>query len=254
MNLGIIQHQEGLFEGCVARMRIASKGVRMEQTSDLWYNHRMYSRFWQHYQQAMGWLQKHRRAYRKAIRSFEHLTQYNTEFATSHLADLHYGSSYYSLRHHHQDHPNQSRWQQYPYSSDNEEDILKDETDLNSDTESDTENELECDVTNVEITEELRQYFEQTERHREELKRQQQFDAEQQTAYVLADRDFHNPSGRTIQPPTERPGERRMVEMKKLYGEGAAKIQGMETAMQLSFDRQCDKKQPKYWPVIPLRF
>lgn len=48
---------------------------------------------------------------------------------------------------------------------------MKDETDSNSDSEreSDSETELECDVSNVEITEELRQYFEQTEKHREEL-------------------------------------------------------------------------------------
>lgn len=41
--------------------------------------------------------------------------------------------------------------------------------------------------------------------------------------------------------------------MKKLYGEDAAKILAMETAMQLTFDRNCDLKQPKYWPVIPLK-
>jgi hypothetical protein len=28
----------------------------------------------------------------------------------------------------------------------------------------------------------------------------------------------------------------------------------METAVQLSFDKHCDRKQPKYWPVIPLKF
>ncbi|XP_059824005.1 gem-associated protein 8 isoform X1 [Hypanus sabinus] len=230
--------------------------VRMRQSSDMWYNHRMYSRFWQHYQQAMGWLQKHRRAYHKAIRSFEHSPWYSTESTASHFTDWHHGSSYYSSRCAQQDDLNQSKWQQSPYSTDNEEENLKDIADISSDTEveSDTENELECDVSNVEITEELRQYFEQTEKHREELKRQQQFDAEQLMTYVLADQDFHNASGRTIQPPAERPGVRRMVEMKRLYGDSAAKIQGMETAMQLSFDRQCDKKQPKYWPVIPLKF
>lgn len=41
--------------------------------------------------------------------------------------------------------------------------------------------------------------------------------------------------------------------MKKLYGKDAAKILAMETAMQLNFDRNCDLKQPKYWPVIPLK-
>ncbi|XP_059824007.1 gem-associated protein 8 isoform X3 [Hypanus sabinus] len=145
--------------------------VRMRQSSDMWYNHRMYSRFWQHYQQAMGWLQKHRRAYHKAIRSFEHSPWYSTESTASHFTDWHHGSSYYSSRCAQQDDLNQSKWQQSPYSTDNEEENLKDIADISSDTEveSDTENELECDVSNVEITEELRQYFEQTEKHREEL-------------------------------------------------------------------------------------
>ena len=83
------------------------------------------------------------------------------------------------------------------------------------------------------------------------LGRQQQLEAEHQ--YVEADQDLHKRTGRSVQPPAERPGERRMAEMKKLYGSEAAKIQAMEAAMQLTFDRNCDKKQPKYWPIIPLK-
>ncbi|XP_067848789.1 gem-associated protein 8 [Heptranchias perlo] len=227
------------------------QGDGMRQMADVWYNHKMYSRFWQHYQQAMWWLQKHRRAYRKAVESLECSPWYDTEPTASRFADWHNSSSCSSRR----AQQDESRRWQCPRSSENEEADLKDDTDLNSDTEgeTDSESEIECDVSNVEITEELRQYFEQTEKHREELKRQQQYDDEQQAMYVLADRDFHNTSGRTVQPPAERPGERRIVEMKRLYGDDAAKIQGMETAMQLSFDRKCDKKQPKYWPVIPLK-
>ncbi|KAG7236419.1 hypothetical protein INR49_000950, partial [Caranx melampygus] len=106
----------------------------------------------------------------------------------------------------------------------------------------------------MEISEELRQYFAQTERHREELKKQQQMEAEQQDSYVPADQDLHTVSWRsTMAPPLERPGERRGAEMKKLYGNDAAKILAMEAAMQLTFDRNCDLKHPKYWPVIPLK-
>lgn len=83
------------------------------------------------------------------------------------------------------------------------------------------------------------------------LGRQQQLEAEHQ--YVEADQDLHKRRGRSVEPPAERPGERRMAEMKKLYGAEAAKIQAMEAAMQLIFDRNCDKKQPKYWPIIPLK-
>lgn len=83
------------------------------------------------------------------------------------------------------------------------------------------------------------------------LGRQQQLEAEHQ--YVEADQDLNKRMERSVQPPSERPGERRMAEMKKLYGAEAAKIQAMEAALQLTFDRNCDKKQPKYWPIIPLK-
>lgn len=86
------------------------------------------------------------------------------------------------------------------------------------------------------------------------LGRQQQLEAERQDMYVDADHDLHLSTHRSVQPPAEKPGERRMAEMKKLYGAGASKILAMETTMQLSFDKNCDKKRPKYWPIIPLKF
>ncbi|KAJ3584236.1 hypothetical protein NHX12_014732 [Muraenolepis orangiensis] len=135
-----------------------------------------HTRYWRHYQQAMGWYQQHRRAYSK------------------------------------------------------------------------------CDVSNMEITEELRQYFAQTEKHKEELRRQQELEAEELATYVPADQDLHRGAWlSSAAAPNERPGARRGAEMKKLYGEDAAKIQAMEAALQLHFDRNCDRRQPKYWPVIPLR-
>ncbi|XP_041066629.1 gem-associated protein 8 [Carcharodon carcharias] len=246
-------------ERSAGRARMEAGGCRqgdgMRQTSDIWYNHKMYSRFWQHYQLAMGWLQKHRRAYRKAVESLEYSPWYNAEPAATRFADWQNGSSCYSSGYTWHSERSQSRQWQYPHGSEIEVEDLDNEANLNVDKEgeTDSDSEIECDVSNVEITEELRQYFRQTEKHQEELKRQQQYDDEQQAKYVLADRDFHSTTGRTIQPPAERPGERRLVEMKRLYGDEATKIQGMETAMQLLFDRKCDKKQPKYWPVIPLK-
>ena len=56
----------------------------------------------------------------------------------------------------------------------------------------------------------------------------------------------------TTEAPTERPGFKRTQEMKMLYGKGAAMIHGMETAMQLTFDRYVDLHQPKLWPHLPL--
>lgn len=38
-----------------------------------------------------------------------------------------------------------------------------------------------------------------------------------------------------------------------LYGANASRIQAMETAIQLNFHRNCDKRQPKLWPNMPLK-
>ncbi|CAB1327896.1 unnamed protein product [Coregonus sp. 'balchen'] len=198
-----------------------------------WFAHPVYGRYWQHYQQAMNWHERHRQAYRKAWEA-----AYGPGYPQRY-ADWHGGES------------GGRRAEETFAAKDHVEEDLEGGTD---DGESGSDSEIECDVSNMEITEELRQYFAQTERHKEELKKQQQLEAEQQETYVLADQDMHRISwsSRSL-PPSERPGERRGAEMKKLYGEDAAKIQGMETAMQLTFDRNCDKKQPKYWPVIPLK-
>lgn len=119
---------------------------------------------------------------------------------------------------------------------------------------SDSNEGVECDLSNMEITEELRQYFAETERHREERRRQQQLDDARLEDYVNADHDLYYSTSFSAESPSERPGERRQAEMKRLYGEDAAKIQAMEAAVQLSFDKYFDQKRPKYWPVIPLKF
>ncbi|XP_077423626.1 gem-associated protein 8 [Vanacampus margaritifer] len=182
-----------------------------------WFSSPAYSRYWQHYQQAMAWHQRHRRAYQKAFEAA-------------------YGPIY-----HRRQRARYADWR--ARQSDSGEGA------------SSSDSEIECDVSNMEISEELRQYFAQTEKHREELRRQQQLEAERHDNYVPADQDLRGRASRqaSVAPPSERPGERRAAEMKKLYGEDAAKILAMETAMQLTFDRKCDLKQPKYWPVIPLK-
>ncbi|XP_068612557.1 gem-associated protein 8 isoform X1 [Brachionichthys hirsutus] len=178
-----------------------------------WFSSPVYSRYWRHYQQAMAWHQRHRRAYRKALEAA-------------------YGPGY--------------RQEQRPGSRRRYADRCAAESSSDSD--------IECDVSNMEISEELRQYFAQTEKHREELKKQQQMEVERHGGYVPADRDLHSVSWRgTTAAPFERPGERRGAEMKKLYGQDAPKILAMETAMQLAFDRNRDLRGPKYWPVIPLK-
>ncbi|KAJ8929022.1 hypothetical protein NQ314_018333 [Rhamnusium bicolor] len=53
--------------------------------------------------------------------------------------------------------------------------------------------------------------------------------------------------------PKQPEGKNRIEEMKKIYGDMAQKIMGMETALQLNYERHIDQSKPPYWPSIPLR-
>uniref|UniRef100_H2LQF0 Gem (nuclear organelle) associated protein 8 n=1 Tax=Oryzias latipes TaxID=8090 RepID=H2LQF0_ORYLA len=200
----------------------------------------MFSRYWQHYHQAMSWQQRHRRAYWKAMEAAGGPLCWQQQRPDGGRQRPDGGRQRPDGG---RQRPDGGRRYEDWHVEDEEEDDGED-----------SGSEIECDVSNMEISQELRQYFAETERHREELKRQQQMEAERQDSYVPADQDLHAASWRrSAAPPLERPGERRAAEMKKLYGKDAPRILAMEAAMQLTFDRNCDRKQPRYWPVIPLK-
>ncbi|NWH32351.1 GEMI8 protein, partial [Chloropsis hardwickii] len=234
-----------------------------QEDPEPWYCQEVYARYWRHYDLAMRWMRRHQRAYRKAMESFYHVPWHPWHPAaaspSSHCSDWdendrprtrNYSSSYRpDVRVPYQQYTGACQERE---AADEDSEMEEDaERDSEMEEDSESEGEIEYDLSNMEITEELRQFFAETERHREELRRQQQLEAEE--PYVEADQDLHRRVERSVEPPTERPGERRMAEMKRLYGAEAPKIQAMEAAMQLIFDRNCDKKQPKYWPIIPLK-
>uniref|UniRef100_G1U7G0 Gem nuclear organelle associated protein 8 n=1 Tax=Oryctolagus cuniculus TaxID=9986 RepID=G1U7G0_RABIT len=243
------------------------------KATNSWYSHPVYSRYWQHYHQAMAWMRSHQNAYRKAVESYfsslcyfapglQPQSAYDGEAGYPQLSsdrpmvseDFH---CTYSPCERYGRLPHDSGRMQVSIRKDqtvSEEEEEEGEDDEEEELESESDGEVECDVSNMEITEELRQYFATTEKHREERRRQQQLDAARLEDYVNADHDLYYNTHRSVEPPIERPGARRQAEMKLLYGESAAKIQAMEAAMQLSFDKHCNRKLPKYWPVIPLKF
>ncbi|XP_070799125.1 gem-associated protein 8 [Pituophis catenifer annectens] len=218
-----------------------------------WYFQKMYARYWKHYNEAMEWMYRHKNAYRKAMEllynpSLHPSKQHQRYSDWDENVPGRTGPSSFSTS---------ASKPRYPPKPQNDLHYVRKrraaEKDYETDSESEGEEDLEYDLDNMEITEELRHYFEQTERHQEELRKQKQLEAEHQEIYVEADHNLHLSTSRSVQPPTEKPGERRMAEMRKLYGKGANKIQAMETTMQLNFDRNCDTKQPKYWPIISLK-
>ncbi|XP_048192449.1 gem-associated protein 8 [Perognathus longimembris pacificus] len=225
-----------------------------------WYSHPAYARYWEHYHQAMSWMRSHRKAYRKAMESYFRSLWYFPPTALPHsfwvnspqvLYDYYMAcqDSYCSYSHLGRSVQPAYDGNQTQASTSEDQSWFEEEEQM----ETESEGGIVCDLSNMEITDELRQYFAETERHREERRRQRELDAERLQEYVNADHGLYYMRP-TVNPPTEKPGERRKAEMKILYGKNAPKIQAMETAVQLSFDKHCDKHQPKYWPVIPLKF
>ncbi|XP_076351875.1 uncharacterized protein F10E9.5-like [Tachypleus tridentatus] len=107
----------------------------------------------------------------------------------------------------------------------------------------------------MEITEEMIAFFEHSAKHREELKamKKDKYSTEEEQYVSLENMSVTGPFQRSKLPPVTLSSTNRTKEMKDLYGKAVPTIHGMETAMQLSFDRFCDIKCPKLWPNIPLK-
>ncbi|XP_006742365.2 gem-associated protein 8 [Leptonychotes weddellii] len=231
--------------------------VASRKATEPWSFHPVYARYWRHYHQAMAWMRSHHGAYRKAVESYFSCPWSFPPAALPQSSYTNKAKSPRPSRDHvpastdsHCGSAHSRRSGQHPPARPRE----RRAGPATEEAESESDGGVECDLSNMEITEELRQYFAETERHREERRRQQQLDAQRLDDYVNADHDLYYSTRRSVEPPSERPGERRKAEMKRLYGDSAAKIQAMEAAVQLSFDKHCDRKRPKYWPVIPLKF
>ncbi|KAK2116476.1 Gem-associated protein 8 [Saguinus oedipus] len=190
-----------------------------------WYSHPVYARYWQHYHQAMAWMPSHQNAYRKAVESYFSVPWYFPPVLrpqSSYRIQAAYPQSFYDNHVFSQDSScNSSHFRgsgQNPHDSSRIQASTREDQALSKDKEVETESdaEIECDLSNMEITEELRQYFAETERHREERRRQQQLDAERLESYVNADHDLYCNIPRSVEAPTERSGERRQAEMKRL--------------------------------------
>ncbi|ELW48681.1 Gem-associated protein 8 [Tupaia chinensis] len=169
----------------------------------------------------MAWMQSHQVAYRKAMESYFSSPWYfppsvlqstygheagNPGSGAHHVPTPSSHCSYLAFR----------RSGQHTYDSSKirtstvEDQALSKEEEV----ESESDEEVEYDLSNMEITKELRQYYAETERHREERQWQQQLEVVRLDDYVNADNDlYHNPRW-LVEPPAERPGEWHKVEMR----------------------------------------
>ncbi|XP_069129706.1 gem-associated protein 8-like [Argopecten irradians] len=110
----------------------------------------------------------------------------------------------------------------------------------------------ESEVFEMEITDDMVEFFAKSEQHKKERDAKKTEKEEEDNRLDLEGAKATK-SAPTTAAPQERPGVRRTQEMVLLYGKGAAMVHGMETAMQMSYDRNMDILQPKYWPNMPLK-
>ncbi|XP_049940586.1 gem-associated protein 8-like [Schistocerca serialis cubense] len=101
------------------------------------------------------------------------------------------------------------------------------------------------------LTEEMLDFFEHSMKHR--MERDKLRAAKEQKKEKEPDGKSEDDDNLDTVPPKNPVGQQRIEEMKLLYGKAAPMIMGMETALQLSFDRNVDKLQPRMWPNIPLK-
>ncbi|XP_033742472.1 gem-associated protein 8-like [Pecten maximus] len=110
----------------------------------------------------------------------------------------------------------------------------------------------ESEVFEMEITDDMVEFFAKSEQHKKERDAQKTHKEQEENRLDLEGAKATKRAPTTAAP-HERPGVRRTQEMLVLYGKGAAMVHGMETAMQMSYDRNMDILQPKYWPNMPLK-
>lgn len=134
----------------------------------------MYARYWQHYHQAMAWMQRHQHAYQKAVESYFSCLWPLSPSALPQSSYAYKGRSAQSSYDHHlasqnsrYGHSGPRRARQHPRDSTRRDQAWLAEDEM----ESESDGGVECDLSNMEITEELRQYFAETERHKEERRK-----------------------------------------------------------------------------------
>nr|XP_018897541.1 PREDICTED: gem-associated protein 8-like [Bemisia tabaci]XP_018897542.1 PREDICTED: gem-associated protein 8-like [Bemisia tabaci] len=90
------------------------------------------------------------------------------------------------------------------------------------------------------VDENMRTFLEQSMRHKQEMQRLKDAELEESVDAEM------------FKAPKESAMEERKRTMSILYGDAAPKILSMEMALQMTFDRHFDQKQPAFWPNLPL--
>ncbi|KAG0728616.1 Gem-associated protein 8 [Chionoecetes opilio] len=98
---------------------------------------------------------------------------------------------------------------------------------------------IQDDNEDMDVSEDFLVFIEQSKKHREAWK-------------FVKSQDLNTAQDITDGQPKEHPDVTRRREMHQLYGQASPKLQAMETALQLTFERNAMLYQSQYWPNIPL--
>ncbi|XP_032793950.1 gem-associated protein 8 isoform X1 [Daphnia magna] len=104
----------------------------------------------------------------------------------------------------------------------------------------------------MEITEEMLEFLKTSMKHK---KQRDHINVTQEVTYINVDEIpvEHSASDSQDHVSTCNLNETHYKDYVEIYGANAPRIQAMETAIQLNFRRNCDRKQPKLWPNMPLQ-
>jgi len=213
-----------------------------------WYSQPIFNPFWSHYNDCNKWMEQ---MGHKVVRFGGDLV--DTDAQTSPQFDAH---------------PRTSGGQSADYRMDALEAIHKNECDYNE-----TEEALVFEnIEDEDISDEYLEFVLKTRRHQSERKKwkEKRLRDNSRVEYIDISRldsfsrksvapkrggkwghkrgvvDGTDTSGKSAQ-------ELRREKMYELYGDDCNAIQGMETAIQLNFDRLCDVNQPKFWPIMSIK-
>lgn len=239
-----------------------------------WYCHSVFRKYWEHYHKTMYWCRRHNET-KTRINSQRHFYGFHNDdpfnFFTRfyHCSDVRYGNHNnqrfpVSTRQGHKvEDMSSTRYSRKlrkkkrklsGISSCASQSSLQGQSSLTGQSSAYGSENAEGEEIEMEITEEMLNFFAKSQKHKElrDAKKCVVDADNEEGEYIDIEGATLSTKRGTVLPPAEQPGARRTSEMKLLYGKGAAMIHGMETAMQLCFDRNCDIQQPKLWPNMPL--
>jgi len=206
--------------------------------NDSWIANPLFENYWSNYHKGQLWYLKHRNAQWEAkVAAVEYENQ-NLHWLLQNVCQC------------------QAKYKLLPHPLTNTNTIIPEFQNTNiQEVTIDNEGDTESNDENIEmeIPDEMLDFFVQSMKHKQERRliddsAEVEYINEEELPIEARSVDVH---GLNIPDPEN--VSNKFKDYENLYGRNAPRIQAMETAMQCTFHRICDRKQPKFWPNMPLK-